>query len=102
MSTLVIYFVCGFNHAKSAALGGTIGIVPNLLFAYKAFKYAGARSSRQVVDSFFSGVKQKMILMAFLFALTFKLVEVIPLAFFGMFCLVMAMPLITPFILKQR
>ena len=101
MSTLVIYFACGFNQAKSAALGGAIGIVPNLLFAYKAFKYAGARSSRQVVDSFFSGVKQKMILMAFLFALTFKLVEVIPLAFFGMFCLVMAMPLITPFIIKQ-
>jgi len=101
MSTLVIYFACGFNQAKSAALGGAIGIVPNLLFAYKAFKYAGARSSRQIVDSFFSGVKQKMILMAFLFALTFKLVEVIPLAFFGMFCLVMAMPLITPFIIKQ-
>ena len=39
MSTLVIYFVCGFNQAKSAALGGAIGIVPNLLFAYKAFKY---------------------------------------------------------------
>jgi ATP synthase protein I len=43
-----------------------------------------------------------MILTAFLFALTFKFVEVIPLSFFGMFCLVMAMPLITPFILKQR
>jgi ATP synthase protein I len=102
MSTLVIYFVCGFNQAKSAALGGAIGIVPNLLFAYKVFKYAGARSSRQVVDTFFSGVKQKMILTALLFSLTFKFVEVIPLAFFSMFCLVMAMPLITPFIIKQQ
>jgi ATP synthase protein I len=101
MSTLVIYFVCGFNQAKSAALGGAIGIVPNLLFAYKAFKYAGARSSRQVVDSFFSGVKLKMALMAMLLGLCLKFVELNPLPFFSTFCLVMAMPLITPFIIKQ-
>jgi ATP synthase protein I len=43
-----------------------------------------------------------MILTALLFSLTFKFVEVIPLAFFSMFCLVMAMPLITPFIIKQQ
>jgi ATP synthase protein I len=102
MSTLVIYFVCGFNHAKSAALGGAIGIVPNLLFAYKAFKYAGARASRQVVDSFFSGVKLKMVLMAMLLGLCLKFVEVSPLPFFSTFCLVMALPIITPFIIKQR
>jgi ATP synthase protein I len=102
MSTLVIYFVCGFNQAKSAALGGAIGIVPNLLFAYKAFKYAGARASRQVVDSFFSGVKLKMVLMAMLLGLCLKFVEVSPLPFFSTFCLVMALPIITPFIIKQR
>jgi ATP synthase protein I len=101
MSTLVIYFVCGFNQAKSAALGGAIGIVPNLLFAYKAFKYAGARSSRQVVDSFFSGVKLKMALMVMLLSMCLKFVELNPLPFFSTFCLVMAMPLITPFIIKQ-
>ena len=102
MSTLVIYFVCGFNQAKSAALGGAIGIVPNLLFAYKAFKYAGARASRQVVDSFFSGVKLKMALMAMLLGLCLKFVEVSPLPFFSTFCLVMALPIITPFIIKLR
>ena len=102
MSTLVIYFVCGFNQAKSAALGGAIGIVPNLLFAYKAFKYAGARASRQVVDSFFSGVKLKMALMAMLLVLCLKFVEVSPLPFFSTFCLVMALPIITPFIIKLR
>ena len=101
-SSLCIYFVWGYEPAKSAALGGFIGILPNILFAYKAFKFAGARASKKVVESLFSGVKQKMILTALLFALAFKFVVLIPLAFFGMFCLVMAMPLITPFIIKQQ
>ena len=100
-SSLCIYFVWGYEPAKSAALGGFIGILPNILFAYKAFKFAGARASKKVVESLFSGVKQKMILTALLFALAFKFVVLIPLAFFGMFCLVMAMPLITPFIIKH-
>jgi len=101
-TTLIINFVWGFEPAKSAALGGVIGIIPNILFAYKAFKFAGARASKRVVESMFSGVKLKMALTAFLFVLAFKFVVLIPLPFFGMFCLVMALPLITPFIIKQQ
>jgi ATP synthase protein I len=100
--TLIIYFISGFESAKSAALGGAIGIVPNLLFAYKAFKFAGARASKQVVESFFSGVKLKMALMALLLGLTLKFVVLSPLPFFSMFCLIMALPIITPFIIKQQ
>ncbi|WP_033093528.1 ATP synthase subunit I [Colwellia psychrerythraea] len=100
-TTLIIYFIWGYEPAKSAALGGVIGVIPNILFAYKAFKFAGASASKKVVESFFSGVKLKMALTAFLFALAFKFVVLIPLPFFGMFCLVMALPLITPFIIKQ-
>ncbi|PKI16319.1 ATP synthase subunit I [Colwellia sp. 12G3] len=100
--SLIIYFIWGFESAKSAVLGSLIGIIPNLLFAYKAFKYAGARASKMVVESFFSGVKQKMALMALLLGLTLKFVVVSPLPFFGMFCLVMALPIITPFIIKQQ
>ncbi len=100
--TLMIYFICGFESAKSAVLGGAIGILPNVLFAYKAFKFAGARASKQVVESFFSGVKLKMALMALLLGLTLKFVVISPLPFFSMFCLVMALPIITPFIIKQQ
>jgi ATP synthase protein I len=99
--TLVIFLIWGFESAKSAALGSTIGIFPNLLFAYKAFRFAGARASKMVVESFFSGVKQKMALMALLLGLTLKFVVISPLPFFSMFCLVMALPIITPFIIKQ-
>ena len=99
--TLIIYFIWGATVATSALLGGVIGIVPNTVFAYKAFKYAGAKSSKLVVESFFSGVKIKMIVTALLFAIVFKTLLVLPLPLFGMFCLVMALPLITPFFVKQ-
>ncbi|PKG84885.1 F0F1 ATP synthase assembly protein I [Colwellia sp. 75C3] len=100
--SLIIYFIWGFESAKSAVLGSAIGIIPNLLFAYKAFRYAGARSSKLVVESFFSGVKLKMALMALLLGITVKFVVISPLPFFSMFCLVMALPIITPFIIKQQ
>jgi len=98
--TLITYFIWGLTFATSALVGGVIGIIPNIVFAYKAFKYAGARSSRLVVESFFSGVKIKMVVTAILFAIVFKFLIILPLPFFGMFCLVMALPLLTPFLFK--
>jgi len=98
--TLITYFIWGLFHAQSVLAGGAIGIIPNIIFAYKAFKYAGAKSSRLVVESFFSGVKIKMVVTAILFAIVFKFLIILPLPFFGMFCLVMALPLLTPFFIK--
>jgi len=98
--TVITYFCWGLSHAQSALAGGVIGIIPNCIFAYKAFKYAGAKSSKLVIESFFSGVKIKMIVTALLFALAFKFLVILPLSFFGMFCLVMALPLLTPFFIK--
>ena len=100
--TLVTYFCWGLTHAKSVLTGGSIGVIPNFIFAYKAFRFAGAKSSKLVVESFFSGVKLKMVVTALLFSLAFKFLVILPLPFFGMFCLVMAMPLLTPFILKHQ
>lgn len=99
--TLVTYFCWGLSNAKSGLAGGTIGIIPNFIFAYKAFRFAGAKSSRLVVESFFSGVKLKMVVTALLFSLAFKFLVILPLPFFSMFCLVMALPLLTPFILRH-
>ena len=98
--TLITFFLWGLAHAQSVLAGGVIAIIPNCVFAYKAFKYAGAQSSKLVVESFFSGVKFKMLLTAILFIFAFKILVIIPLAFFGTFSLVMALPLLTPFFLK--
>ncbi|TWX49133.1 ATP synthase subunit I [Colwellia hornerae] len=100
--TLVTYFSWGLSSAVSALAGGAIGIIPNIIFAYKAFRFAGAKSSKLVVESFFSGVKLKMVVTALLFSLAFKFLVIVPLPFFSMFCLVMALPLLTPFILKHQ
>jgi ATP synthase protein I len=80
---------------------GLVTIIPNSVFALKAFKYAGAKSSKLVVESFFSGVKLKMVLTALLFVLAFKFFVLLPIPFFSMFCLIMALPLVTPFYIKQ-
>tara|TARA_B110000467_G_C17861309_1_gene234993 strand:- start:79 stop:459 length:381 start_codon:yes stop_codon:yes gene_type:complete len=98
---LITYLIWGWLPAKSALIGGFIVIIPNILFAYKAFKYAGAQSSRKVVDSFFSGVKLKMALMALLLALAFKFLVLIAIPFFVMFSLVLVLPAVTPSLFKN-
>ncbi len=59
----------------SAGLGGLIAWVPNLYFAYKSFRYFGARSVKAIVQSIWSGEMGKLILTAVLFALVFAGVE---------------------------
>ncbi len=102
LCTVIIYFIWELAYAKSALAGGAIGILPNIVFALKAFKHAGASASKKVVESFFSGVKIKMGLTAVLFALTFKFIVIEPVPFFSMFCLVMVMPLLLPTLLTKK
>jgi len=101
LCSLVTYFIWGLAHAQSVLAAGVVTIVPNIVFALKAFKYAGAKSSKLVVESFFSGVKLKMVLTALLFALAFKFLVLLPIPFFVMFCIVMVLPLIAPIFLKS-
>lgn len=98
---LISYFIWGLEYAQSILAAGIVTIIPNIVFAVKAFKYAGAKSSKLVVESFFSGVKFKMVLTALLFVLAFKFLVLLPVPFFSMFCLIMALPLVMPFFIKQ-
>lgn len=100
--TVTIFLIWNKTFAISALIGGFIGIIPNVIFAFKAFRYAGARSAEKVVESFFSGIKIKMVLTAILFSLVFKFLVIEPLPFFSMFCLVMAMPLLHPIIFNKK
>lgn len=99
--SLISCFFWGLPYAKSILAAGVVTIIPNIVFALKAFKYAGAKSSKLVVESFFSGVKLKMVLTALLFVLAFKFLVLLPIPFFSMFCLIMALPLVTPFFIKN-
>lgn len=69
--TLVCGVSLGFVAGYSGFLGGLIALLANLYFAYRAFRYFGARSIGAVVQSFWAGEIGKLILTAALFALVF-------------------------------
>ena len=102
LSSIITWFIWDSLYATSVLTGGIVALIPQIVFAIKAFKYAGANASKKVVDSFFSGVKLKMILTAVLFALSFKFLVLLPIPFFCMFCVVMLLPLLTPLFIKNN
>ena len=61
--------------AKSALLGGLTCALPNAYFVWCAFRYSGARSSVQIVQSFYQGESWKFVLTALSFAVIFQRVE---------------------------
>jgi ATP synthase protein I len=100
LSFITVYICWDFTVAQSALAGGAVSIIPNAIFALKAFKYAGASAAKLVVDSFYKGVKIKMILTAILFVLCFKFVNLTPLAFFITYSLTMVAPWLTAVVYK--
>lgn len=61
----------GSSAALGAMAGGLIVWLPNCYFAYRAFRYKGARAARLIVRAFYAGVTGKILLTAALFALVF-------------------------------
>lgn len=87
----------------SALCGGLIAWLPNMYFAYKAFRYTGARAAQAIVKSFYAGEAGKLILTAVLFALTFAGVKPLaPLAVFGVFLLTQLVSWFAPLLIKTR
>ena len=68
---LVFLLGNGLIAGYSALLGGLTALLPNAFFAYKAFRFFGARSAKDIVLSIWSGAMGKWILTAVLFALVF-------------------------------
>lgn len=71
MVALICGGLFGVVAGYSGLLGGLIALLANVFFAYKAFRYFGARSSKAIVQSFWSGEMGKLILTSVLFALVF-------------------------------
>ncbi len=63
---LAVTLICGviwnLHAAWSALVGGAIYIVPNLVFVWLAFAFAGARQSKSVVMSLYLGEVVKLVL----------------------------------------
>lgn len=75
LMVVIVTLMCGgffsLVAGYSSLLGGLIALLANVFFAYKAFRYFGARSSKAIVQSFWSGEMGKLILTAACFALVF-------------------------------
>ena len=70
-AALIALLTLNLVTAYSILLGGFIGIVPNGYFAWKAFRYRGARNTPLIVKSFYAGETGKLIMTVVLFALVF-------------------------------
>ena len=66
-AALALWFFQGPIAGYSGLLGGLIALVPNAYFAYRVYRYFGARSARAIVSELFSGEAGKLILTAVLF-----------------------------------
>ena len=94
LTGLLVAVFCGLLFGMvagySGLLGGLIALLANVYFAFKAFRYFGARSARAIVQSFWAGEMGKQVLAAALFALVFVGVEPLePLALFAGYVLVL-------------
>ncbi len=97
---LIIFIGWGASVSLSALAGGFVYIIPNLVFAMYAFRFAGARQANQVYASFKRGSGLKFLLTIFLFALVFKSVQVVALPFFACFILIMFTQWLAPLFFK--
>ena len=71
MAALVMFLLIDGVASYSILLGGLISIVPNGYFAWKVFRFSGARNTPLIVKSFYAGETGKLIMTGVLFALVF-------------------------------
>ena len=95
-----LWFIKGPVAGYSGLIGGFIAWLPNVYFAFKAFRYSGARSAQLIVRSFYAGEAGKLILTAVLFALAFAGVKPLePLALFGVYLLTLLVSWCAPLLM---
>jgi ATP synthase protein I len=64
-----------FELARAIASGGLIALIPQMYFAFHAFRFRGARAMRQVTHSFYRGEAGKFLLTCVLFATVFVAIK---------------------------
>lgn len=67
VTALTLWLFQGFVAGYSGLLGGLLALIPNTYFAFRVYRYFGARSARAIVSELFSGEAGKLILTAMLF-----------------------------------
>ena len=87
--------------ALSALLGGLVCLLPNAYFAWRAFRFQGARFARDIVKSFYRAEAGKFGLTAALFTLVFVAVPPSnPAFFFGAYVTTLFTHWLGPWLLR--
>lgn len=97
----IIFLGWDLTTGLSAWAGGMVAVIPNLVFAAYAFRFAGARQAEQVYTSIKRGSGFKFLITIILFALIFKSVQVVPMAFFACYILIIFMQWFAPLFFKR-
>jgi ATP synthase protein I len=79
---LIFFVFIGKYTGISALYGGLICVVPGKVFAFLAFRYAGASQNQLVVRSFNKGSKLKFLITIVMFAVIFRWPNLQPLPLF--------------------
>lgn len=77
--TIVSFFsliISGITSGWSTLCGGLAYGIPNLLFVWRVFRYAGAQEMNQFMAAFFAGEAMKLILSGILFLIIVKTLPV--------------------------
>ena len=74
-ASAAVYLTLGWVSAYSLLLGALICAIPNAYFAYKAFRYRGARAAQKIARELYTGEAIKLMLMGAGFALSFLYVR---------------------------
>ncbi|SET68384.1 ATP synthase subunit I [Thalassotalea agarivorans] len=94
LCSVINFIYWGTPSGQSALIGGFVAIIPSIIFAYKAFQFAGASASKKVIDAFFMGEKLKLVLTAVLFAISFRFFSIEPIPFFATYFLTLVAPML--------
>jgi len=99
---LVAWLIKGQVAGYSALLGGFICWLPSCYFAYRAFRYKGARAADKIVRSMYAGEVGKMLLTMALFTMVFVRVRPLDaLALFAGFVIIQSVNWFVPFFVSR-
>ena len=88
---LALWIFQGLIAGYSGLLGGRVALIPNGYFAFRVYRYSGARSARAIVGELYSGEAGKLILTAVLFIAVWLAVKpLVVAAVFGGYIAVLA------------
>lgn len=96
VASIVTITIFSLQSGLGILVGGLSAVIPNALFAVIAFRHAGARANKKVVQSFFMGEGVKLLLTAILLTLALLITNFNPVWLLVGFVLTVIMQWIAP------